>query len=273
MIRKILTQSSLFTLTVVFTSSNVFAQSYDPKTDPAYAGYKYRPGQGFSASKFKLPPKPTCIKEVKSTINVSGTFDGKGCLYTFKGSAKGKSYKELCFAPQEISEGLPPMFKLNAGATLKNVQIECALDGIHTTRNNVIDNVIMRDVEEDAVTISEYVTVKNSQFWFCNDKCIQMNRAKHSSISNNKFYYSTSAVLAHTGYDIKVDGNFFYQAGKAIRSRKEASLVRASNNRHESGNCMLSAQEKGVLEDLGGNTVSGVSKKSCVETGGKVVVK
>lgn len=264
---------SLLAITFFGSAWQVLAQSYDPKSDPAYSGYKYRPGQGFSVGKYKLPPKPACVKEVKGTINVSGTFDGKGCLYTFKGSAKGKSYKELCFAPKEISEGLPPMFKLNAGAILKNLQIECALDGIHTTRNNTIDNVIIRDVEEDAITIEEHVVVKNSQFWFCNDKCIQMNRAKNSDILNNKFYYATSAVLANSGSNIDVNSNYFYQTKKAIRSRQSISLVRATGNKHESGSCFLSAQDKGVLEDLGGNTASGVSSRVCELNGGKVSVK
>ncbi len=249
------------------------AQSYDPKTDPAYEGYKYRPGQGFTVGKYKLTARPTCVKEVKNTISVGGTFDGKGCLYTYKGSWNGKSYKQLCFAPKELSEGTPPMFNLKPGATLKNLQIECALDGVHTTKNNKIENVIFRDVEEDAITVDENVTITNSEFWFCNDKCIQMNRANKANITNNKFYYATSAVLANYGYNITVNSNTFYKTKKAIRSRTSNSLVKASGNKHNEGDCMLMAQDKGRLEDWGSNTASNVKNRVCEENGGKVSVK
>lgn len=247
--------------------------SYDPQKDPAYNGYKYRPGQGYTVKKYKLPPKPSCIREVTRTITVNGTFDGKGCLYTFKGKGQGKSYKEICFAPKEISEGMPPMFYLNPGATIKNLQIECALDGIHTSRNNTIDNVFFRDVEEDAITAKENIIIKNSQFWFCNDKCIQMNSANKVTVRNNKFFYTSSAVLANYGRNVKVRGNYFYETKNAIRSRTKESIVVAKNNTHENGDCHLMAQDKGVLEDRGGNKTTGVKKKICEENRGRVVEK
>jgi lysophospholipase L1-like esterase len=247
--------------------------NYDPKKDKAYDGYKYRPGQGYTVSKYKLPPRPTCIKEVTSTINVSGTFDGKGCLYIWKAKGQGKKYQDICFAPKEISEGMPPMFVLKSGATLKNLEIECALDGVHTTKNNTIDNVFFRDVEEDAITINENVTVKNSQFWFCNDKCIQMNRAQKAVIENNKFYYTTSAVLANWGRGIEVRGNFFYNTKKAIRSYTKDSYVITENNSQDGGDCHLVAQSKGILEDWGTGSVKNVKKTRCEEGGGKIVSK
>lgn len=252
-----------------------FAQSsgYDPKKDPAYAGYKYRPGQGFTVGKHKLPAPPACVKEVKSTIKVTGTLDGKGCLYTFKGKWKNKSYKELCFAPVEIAEGMPPMFELRPGAKIRNLEIECALDGIHTTRDNVIENVTFRDVEEDAITLEKNVTVRNSTFWFCNDKCIQMNRADKATITGNRFYYATSGVLANYGYNIDVTSNVFYKTKKAVRSRTSKSLVRAKGNQIDTADCGLSAQDKGVLEDLGGNTYANVKSRHCKLNGGRVVIK
>jgi hypothetical protein len=247
--------------------------AYDPRKDPAYEGYKYRPGEGFTVAKYRLPPRPSCVKEVKSTIKVNGTFDGQGCLYTWKGTGDGKSYKEICFAPEEIAEGLPPMFELQPGATLRNVQIECALDGIHTTSNNTIENVIMRDVEEDAVTLNESVTIKNSQFWFCNDKCLQMNRANKATIENNKFYYVSSAILANYGRNVRAAGNFFYNTRRAIRSRTSDSTVVAEGNTHENGDCHLLAQDKGLIEDWGGARLSGVKNARCIENDGRIVTK
>jgi hypothetical protein len=165
------------------------------------------------------------------------------------------------------------MFYLKEGATLKNVQIECALDGIHTSKNNTIDNVIMRDVEEDAVTLNENVTIKNSQFWFCNDKCLQMNRAQKGKIENNKFYYTSSAILANYGRNIEVRNNFFYNTKRAIRSTTQDSLVIAENNSHDGGDCHLLAQKKGILEDWGPGTIKNVKKTNCEEDDGKIVKK
>lgn len=262
---------SCFFMSLVFA---VRAQSYDPQKDPDYNGYKYRPGQGFSVSKHKLPPKPSCIKDVKSTISVSGTFDGKGCLYRYKGNWKGKSYKEICFAPKEIAEGMPPMFNLKPGAKLRNLQIECALDGVHTSKNNTIENVIFRDVEEDAITIDENVTVKNSTFWFCNDKCIQMNRANKANIVNNNFYYvGGTAVLANYGYNITANNNILYNAKYGIRSRTNKSLVKASGNTQEGKGCLLVSQDRAILEDWGGNKAASSTTYKCELNGGRVVKK
>lgn len=246
---------------------------YDPRKDPAYNGYKYRPGQGYTTKKYKLPPKPSCVREVKSTITVNGTFDGNGCLYIFKGSWNGKSYKDLCYAPKEISENTPPMFDLKPGAKLRNVVIECALDGIHTSRDNVIENVIMRDVEEDAITVKQNVVIKNSEFWFCNDKCIQMNSASGVDIVNNKFYYSSFSVLANWGEDVTVKNNYFYEANTAIRSRSNKSDVSVQNNTHDGGTCHLMPQEKGVIYDYGGDKVTNVRNRNCVQSGGKIIRK
>lgn len=263
--------TALFFTLAVFAAS---AQDYDPKKDPDYNGYKYRPGQGFTVSKHKLPPKPSCIKDVKSTISVSGTFDGKGCLYRYKGKWKGKSYKDICFAPKEIAEGMPPMFNLKPGAKLRNLQIECALDGVHTSKNNVIDNVVFRDVEEDAITIDENVTVQNSTFWFCNDKCIQMNRANKATIINNKFHYAAgTAVLANYGYNITAKGNYLYNAKYGIRSRTSKSLVKASDNTQEGKGCMLVSQDKAILEDWGNNKAASSTTYKCEINGGRVVKK
>ncbi|MEO5667475.1 MAG: pectate lyase [Bdellovibrionota bacterium] len=246
---------------------------YDPQKDDAYEGYAYRPGAGYTVAKYSLPAKPSCIKIVTSTIKVTGIFDGGGCLYTWKAKGDGRDYKDICFAPEEISEHMPAMFELQDGATLKNMQIECALDGIHTTKNNIIDNVIMRDVEEDAITIKENVTITNSQFWFCNDKCLQMNSANNVKILNNKFYYARSAILANWGHNVEVRDNDFYQTKRAIRSETERSYVISENNSHDTGDCHLLAQKKGLLDNWGVGSLKNVKQTLCEEDGGKIVTK
>jgi len=137
----------------------------------------------------------------------------------------------------------------------------------------VIDNVFMRDVEEDAITLRENVTVKNSQFWFCNDKCLQMNSANKVTIDNNKFYYASSAVLANWGRNVKVTNNSFYKTTRAIRGKTSNSTVIAENNSHEIGECHLLAQSKGVIEDWGRGKLTDVKNAHCIEDDGRIVDK
>jgi len=166
------------------------------------------------------------------------------------------------------------MFDMAPGAKIKNLQIECALDGIHTSKNNTIENVIFRDVEEDAITLDENITVKDSQFWFCNDKCLQMNSANKAFVLNNKFYYvGGTAVLANWGYNINVENNFIYNAKRGIRSRTSNSLVKAKGNTQNGGGCFLEAQDKGILEDWGSNKASNVQNSKCEINSGRVVKK
>ena len=166
------------------------------------------------------------------------------------------------------------MFNLKPGAKLMNMQIECALDGIHTSRNNTIENVFFRDVEEDAITATENVTIKDSQFWYCNDKCIQMNKASNVTLSNNIFnYVGGTGILANWGYNITVKNNFLYNAKRGIRSRTSKSLIRAQNNKQDGGNCFLEAEDSGILEDLGSNVSTGVKNHKCESTGGRIISK
>ncbi len=212
--------------------------------------------------------KPSCVKSVTKTITVSENkvFDGKGCLYSWRGAG----YPSKCSASAEISENEPPMFKLMPGAVLKNLQMECALDGIHTTRNNKIQNIINRDVEEDAITIGTNILIENSEFWFCQDKCLQMNRADGVVIRNNKFAHSLSPMKANTGKNVQVYGNLFYNVGKAIRAEQSISRITAKSNKVKRANCYLSAEKSGTIVDQGGASLSSVSKAHCLD-GGKII--
>jgi hypothetical protein len=217
----------------------------------------------------KLPARPSCVVEVKQTIRVTGTLDGKGCLYTWRGAG----YPQYCSAPSEIDENQPAMFHLEPGAMLKNLQMECALDGIHTTRNNTIDNIVNRDVEEDAITIGQNITIQNSQFWYCNDKCLQMNSADNVIIRNNRFYNSNKPVLANWGYNILVHDNYFKDVKLAIRSKTTKSYVKAWRNVVDGADCYLKAESDGYIEDFEEATLRNVKQKYCYEDGGKIVRK
>lgn len=237
--------------TLALASSPIFAGVSIPSSPSELAAAKRQP-----------PPRPACEVIVKKTITVSGDFDGKGCVYTWRGAG----YPKYCRAPKEISEDQPPMFNLKPGAKLRNLHLECALDGIHTSKNNVIDNVINRDVEEDAITIGQNIVIRNSSFYFCQDKCLQMNTASNVTIENNKFYYATSPILANYGKSVVVRNNYFFNVKKAIRANKRvgvASDIRASGNQIDTANCGLASQNGAKTKDEGGNQFTNVESRTC----------
>ena len=106
------------------------------------------------------PAKPACVVNVKKTIKVKGTLDGKGCLYQWRGAG----YPGKCHKADEISEGEARMFVMERGATIKNLQMECSLDGILMNDNTTVENIINRDCEEDCVTTKgKNNTIKNKK--------------------------------------------------------------------------------------------------------------
>ncbi|MEN0037154.1 MAG: pectate lyase [Cellvibrio sp.] len=115
---------------------------------------------------------------VSSTIIVSsGTYDG-GCKVFNATSALGSGSQ---------SEGQKPVFRVENGATLKNVVLgNNAADGIHFYNGGNIDNIRWTNVGEDAMTIksSGTVNVKNISGYAGSDKFIQVNAASTLNVSN-----------------------------------------------------------------------------------------
>ncbi|MEU6258215.1 pectate lyase [Streptomyces sp. NPDC047043] len=88
-------------------------------------------------------PTATGSKAVSSTIEVSGTYDGK--LKKFYGSGE--------LGTDDQSEDQGPIFELADGATLKNVIIGTpAADGVHCKGSCTLQNVWWLDVGEDAAS-------------------------------------------------------------------------------------------------------------------------
>lgn len=87
-------------------------------------------------------------KVVHETIIVpkNTTYDGKGQRFV--------AGKELGDGSQ--SENQDPVFRVEDGATLKNVVLGApAADGVHTYGNVNIQNVKWQDVGEDALTVKK----------------------------------------------------------------------------------------------------------------------
>ncbi len=113
-------------------------------------------------------PAPNGEKVVNETIVVKAgeVFDGQG-MHFVAGTALGDGGQ---------SEGQKPIFRLEPGATLVNVQVSGA-DGIHAYGDATLQDVWWRDVGEDAFTLKAQgnVHVIGGGAFNANDKIFQLN--------------------------------------------------------------------------------------------------
>lgn len=137
-------------------------------------------GSGGAVSGCATWPTAKGSQNVSATINVSGTYDGQ--FKRFVGSG------DLGTAGQDEDQG--PLFKLAAGATLKNVIIGTpAADGVHCDGACTLENVWWEDVGEDAATFrgsssSQRMTVRCGGAKMAADKVFQHNGAGTLTIQN-----------------------------------------------------------------------------------------
>ncbi|MEU2581449.1 pectate lyase [Streptomyces avermitilis] len=137
-------------------------------------------------------PEATGSKPVSSTIEVSGTYDGK--LKKFSGSG------DLGTADQ--SEGQGPIFELKDGAVLKNVIIGTpAADGVHCLGSCTLQNVWWLDVGEDAASFKG----KSSSATY------KVIGGGAKSASDKVLQFNGAGTLTVTGFQVE---NF----GKLVRS-------------------------------------------------------
>lgn len=163
-------------------------------------------------------PQDTNTVYVSKTISVGigKDFDGLGKLYEWVG--KGDCSQ---------TEGMPPMFKVSAGAKLRNLQMKNAPDGIHIAGSNVIlDNITNLDVCEDAISIKldknkrapQNILIINSKFFDCEDKAIQITRGSNILIAKNEFHRCAKAIrVKEKATDIRFEQNKVYQAKVAVK--------------------------------------------------------
>lgn len=204
----------------------------------------------------KLPPEPACKRKVDKTIKVKGTFDGDGCIYFWTG--KGK---DTCHGDEEASESEPRMFELEPGATLKNVVIDCSPDGIEMNENTVIDNVFIRDCGEDCVTTKgKNNIIKNSKFYRCDDKCIQLNGPATVKLINNEFHYGkiplSGSASKGGARPIEVRNNRFENCKTVVLSQSNHEF-HFYDNRAKDIECLFETKEKGVIYNKGTQIIDG----------------
>lgn len=111
-------------------------------------------------------------------------FDGKGQTFT--------AGKELGDGGQ--SESQKPLFRLEDGASLKNLVIgDNGADGIHLYGDAKINNLHVTNVGEDAITVKankegkkSNVEISNSTFQNASDKILQLNADTNLTVNNVK---------------------------------------------------------------------------------------
>jgi pectate lyase C len=139
---------------------------------------------------------------VNETIRVtSGVFDG-GCRRYNAGSGLGDGGQ---------SEGQDPVFRVENGATLRNVVIGMnGADGIHVYNGGVIDNVYWMNVGEDALTVKSAgtVTIRNIEGYDAEDKFFQVNAASTVNVSNCIIHRAAKALRQNGGTTFRINVTF-----------------------------------------------------------------
>ncbi|MBN2739050.1 MAG: pectate lyase [Spirochaetales bacterium] len=126
---------------------------------------------------------PASAKTIYETIVVGPgqTYDGKGETIVAVGLGDGGQ-----------GENQEPIFRLEKGATLKNVRIAFpGCDGVHCYGDNLVENVIWEDIGEDALTVkggdttdAGTITIRNCQAYSGDDKVCQINAPCTFSMEN-----------------------------------------------------------------------------------------
>jgi pectate lyase C len=193
-------------------------------------------GGGITGSSCATNGAQTTVNE--TILVTSGTFDG-GCRRFNAGSALGDGSQD---------EGQDPVFRVENGATLRNVVIGTnGADGIHTYNGAVIDNVHWMNVGEDALTIksSGTTTVRNIEGYDADDKFFQVNAASTLNVSNCIIHRAGKSLRQNGDTTFRINVTFdrcdINTMGEGIfRTDSSSSTARLTNSRlHDAGDLCI----------------------------------
>jgi len=171
----------------------------------------------------EIPPaKGTVIVNEPIVVKAGQTFDGGGKLYQ-AGPALGDGGQ---------SETQKPVFILEPGATLQNVQVAGA-DGVHTKGDATLKDVWWKDVGEDAMTMKGPGNVKviGGGAYNASDKIFQINAGGSLSIDGFTADTFGKAVRTNGGKDfpITIDiKNSVFRNGDEAVVRTDASQAKVN---------------------------------------------
>jgi len=155
-------------------------------------------------------PKPTGIVDVDKPIIVKAgeTFDGGGKYYR----------PTRAIGDGSQNEHQQPVFILEPGATLKNVQYSGG-DGIHLIGDAHLDHVVNRDIGEDAITIDgEKNRIHDARLSGMSVDDIPKGPAK-VVITNSSFYNGSDKVVQDNGdAEVLMKNVYVNGAGKVFRT-------------------------------------------------------
>ncbi len=167
---------------------------------------------------------------VRETIRVtSGVYDGKCQTFT-PTSALGDGSQ---------NESQKPVFKVENGATLKNVIIgNNGADGIHLYNSATLENITFHNVGEDAITVKSEgnYRLRNIEGYDADDKFFQINAACSFDVSNSIIHDAGKALRQNGGTTFKINVTFdqceIQDMDEGIfRSDSRVSTARITNSR------------------------------------------
>ena len=162
------------------------------------------------------PPDPTGVVNVDKPIVVHAgeTFDGKGQYFK----------PTLALGDGGTSETQKPVFIVENGGALKNVQYSGA-DGIHLMGDAKLDNVVNRDVGEDAITIDGKEN-RQADAAMAGLKATDLGRAANIEITNSSFYKAHDKVIQTNGdANVKLRGLYAEDIGQLMVTRGGYALT------------------------------------------------
>lgn len=183
---------------------------------------------GLTVAAFSLFPATTKAADddevLHETIVVEAgkTFDGEGQRYI--------AGPELGDGSQD--EDQKPLFRLEEGATLKNVVLGApAADGVHCYGDCLVENVVWEDIGEDALTVKKEgtVTIKGGSAQKGEDKMFQINAPSTFKVYNFKGDNAGKFIRQNGGTKYKVS---VYIENCTITNMKEA-IFRTDSNTSE----------------------------------------
>ncbi|OYD09649.1 pectate lyase [Paludifilum halophilum] len=155
-------------------------------------------------------------------VEAGETFDGEGKRYI--------AGPELGDGSQD--ENQEPVFRLEKGATLKNVVLGSpAADGVHCYGDCNVENIVWEDIGEDALTVKEEgtVTIKGGSAQNGEDKMFQINAPATFKVYNFKGDNAGKFIRQNGGTTFKVS---VYIEDCTITNMKEA-IFRTDSNTSE----------------------------------------
>lgn len=178
----------------------------------------------------EIPPATgTVIVDKPIVVKAGETFDGGGKLFK-AGSAIGDGSQ---------NENQKPVFVLEPGATLKNVQVDGG-DGVHTRGDATLKDVWWKNVGEDAMTMKGPGNVKviGGGAYDAADKVFQINAPGSLSIEGFTADTFGKAVRTNGGkefpIDISIKDSTFRNGEEAIvRTDAKQARIQLDNVRHD----------------------------------------